>query len=141
VRFFLLTMLTILLAWGAWTILRDPAETTSHLGPPPEDMAPEEDPDAIDGETRRARLTTGTLVVTVRTPDGSVPADARAGYRYGGEDRWRRVNRTGEARFTDAPLGLLEVQAQAPGYTSGSQQYTVMAGVRADVVLLLRRSE
>jgi hypothetical protein len=131
----LIVLLTAMLAWAVWTFFRDPApQPTSGVPEPIEDEAEE----AVDPATAKADLTTGTIVVTVRTPEGTVPKDAWAGYRYAGEDRLRPVNRGGSAQFTDAPLGQVTAVARAPGYVEQTQRRAVIAGVRQDVVLVLR---
>lgn len=129
-RIFALLAVTCLLAWGLWTFLGDPRTSRQQAEDLPE-------PAERGPVARRASSTTGTLVVRVRTPAGPVPRGARAGYLYAGEPRLKPVGPTGEARFTDAPLGPLTVVARAPGFGEVSQRRSVQAGVRTDVVLIL----
>lgn len=138
-RLLLLSALTCGLALALWNLLGGEGEggpePTAQIAPVVEE---EPDPDEETPASRRARLTTGTLVVSVRAPDGKVPRGAVAGYRYAGEDRVRQIDASGEVRFTDAPLGTLTVVARAPGYQEGLQQHPLQAGLRADVLVMLR---
>ena len=135
-RSFFLLLVTAALAWGLWTLLGSAEERPFPVEAPPEEPPVPEEADTT--AARRARLTTGTLVVTVQTPKGEVPPGAVAGYRFAGEDRLRRPNREGQVRFTDAPLGPLSVVARAPGFVEAEQRRPLLAGVRLDVVLVLR---
>ncbi len=139
-RIVLLTLVTAVLAWSVWTFLSDPqAETPDEPAPPPVEPAPVSPED--ERANSRARLTTGTLVVTVRDAKGGVPEKAKAGYRHAGEDRVRFVNKQGQVRFTDAPLGTLTVLARAPGFKADEQKKPMTAGVPADVYFVLRPEE
>lgn len=137
-RLVLLTLLTAVLAWGVWTFLGDSDEHVPEEPPvvePP--RTPPPDPEN-ERAVNRAKLTTSTLVITVRDPKGKVPQGATAGYRYAGEDRLRLVNAQGKVRFTDAPLGTVTIVAKAPGFRADDQRHPLQAGVRSDVIFVLR---
>lgn len=139
-RIVLLVLVTAVLAWGVWSFFTEPqAEAPQEPDPAtiePTPLTPED-----ERANSRARLTSATLVVTVRDAKGAVPPRAQAGYRHGGEDRLRYVNKEGRVRFTDAPLGTLTVIARAPGFQAGEQERPMTAGVPADVFFVLRPAE
>jgi hypothetical protein len=116
---------------------------------PPAADAPVEVP-APDSQTPAVRpaptLSTGTLVVRVRTADGApLPEDAEAGYVAGRDPRLRRVTE-GIARYSDvalapgAPQTRIEALARAPGYFPASAEVYVRPGEPAEVVITLQRS-
>jgi hypothetical protein len=82
--------------------------------------------------------TTGTLIIRVRTPDSmALPSDTKAGYVDGGERRLRPAARDGTFRFSDAPLGRIEVVATAEGYRDGTSVAVVQALVPTEVLVTL----
>jgi hypothetical protein len=80
---------------------------------------------------------TGTLVVRVRAPDGSVPPGAEVGYVQDGERRLALADAVGKATFSDAPVGRLQVVARAPGFQEASQTRELMAGIQLEVLLFV----
>lgn len=121
-------LLALLLAGGLWLLLQ------------PRRIEPAAEPisRADDGAEPWMRLKTGTLLVRVRAPDGSVPLDAEAGYKTDRGERLRAAQPPrGEAEFTDAPLGELVVMARAPGYLPVSRPARLEPGTREELVLLL----
>jgi hypothetical protein len=109
-------------------------------GGPPEPAEPSEKakPTSDEGDPRRPTPTTGTLIIRVRTPDAvPLPAGARAGYVAGTVRRLRPAAADGTFRFSDAPLGKLEVVAEAEGYRAGSTVAVVQALVPAEVLVTL----
>ena len=133
-RAFWILLIALALGWGLWTLLG--TEDPSPYDPlPPSGPAPSETPAA--GVSAPVAQTTGVLTVTVRTPDGDPPEGTEAGYRFGDGERVQPVDRRGQVRFTDAPLGDLVVVAHAKGYRTGTQRRYLTAGVPTDVVLVL----
>ena len=132
------TVLLVLVACGAGYLwLGEPG------APPPTAPSPEVDrppPPPPPSETRtRPLATTGTLRIRVSTEDGKdLPADARAGYaKYGGPPRMRSHDGDGTFLFTDAPVGEIEVIAEAKGYRETRQRVVVQPGVPAETVLVV----
>ena len=87
--------------------------------------------------------TTGTLVIRLKMSDGSeVPAGAKAGYqRLGGPLRMRAPSPDGTFRFSDAPVGPLEVVAEAKGWRPAKTIVNLDPGVPAETVLTLTPAE
>ena len=80
----------------------------------------------------------GTLVVRVRTEDGSpLPPGTQAGYLVGRMERVRSAADDGTFRFADAPLGDVELIAKADGYRLGSGRARVVAGLSTEAVVVL----
>lgn len=109
--------------------------------PPPRVAAPEADaipasPPPPEGPPRVVP-TTGTLVIRVTTEDGTaIPAGAKAGYtRPGGASRLRGPGPDGTIRFTDAPVGELDLIAEAEGYKRGTARVVIVPGVAAEAVV------
>lgn len=144
-RIVLLTLLTLVLAWGIWQLVGDdeslPAFDETIEG------APEEGPDPrITASDERVyepgtMPTTTRLTITVTSFSGHVPAGARAGYVYGGRERLREVDERGQVTFTDAPLGMVEIVARAPGFERGSQRRYLNAGLPSEVPMALKLEE
>ena len=102
------------------------AETTGT--PPP--RPPE--PDRVPNSTR------GTLIIRVRTPDSMpLPPGTRAGYVEGLERRMRPPAGDGTFRFTDAPVGKLDVIAEAEGYRPGTSVAIVTPQVPTEISVTL----
>ena len=103
--------------------------------------APEPDPVPVVPmePTRPPPPTTGTLVIRVKTGDGSaLPAATKAGYqRPGGPLRMRAPSPDGTFRFSDAPVGELDVTAEANGYRTAKNTVTLDPGVPTETVLTL----
>jgi hypothetical protein len=94
--------------------------------------------DPIDDRVRPPARTTGKLVVRVVTDDGRpVPAETRAGYVRYGERRLRRAATDGTFPFADAPVGRLEVTAEAPGYVAPTATAVLTPGVPAEATIIL----
>jgi hypothetical protein len=81
---------------------------------------------------------TGVLVVRVRSSDGSaLPERTLAGFTLpGGGTRLKPVA-DGSVRFPDAPVGRLEVTAEAEGFAPTEASVVVLAGVPAEAVVVL----
>jgi hypothetical protein len=122
-------------AVGAYLLLRGEPAGTDVTEPPAGGSRPEDPP---GGERRLPLPTTGTLVIRVRTPDAvPLPANTRAGYVDAGQRRLRAVASDGTFRFSDAPLGKLEIVAEAEGYRPGSGVAVVQPLVPAEIVVTL----
>ena len=111
-------------------------------GAPPRPPTPEPDPTppAIpSGPPRPPPPTTATLVIRVKMSDGSaVPAGAKAGYqRPGGPLKLRPPSPDGTFRFSDAPVGYLDVVAEANGYRTAKNTVNLDPGVPTETVLTL----
>lgn len=125
-------LLSLLLAGGlAWVLLREKTPRRAPPAPSRDDLArvQEEDPHLL--------LQTGTLVIRVRAPDGSVPEGAEVGYVHDGYRRTVYAGEDGRRPFADAPLGTLEVFGHAPGYPEVTQTRVLIPGVREEIVLEL----
>lgn len=131
-----LILLILALSWGLWHLLGTSADDAYDPLPPP---PPEETtPKASAGPVYQ---TTGVLTVTVRTAEGAAPLGTEAGYRWGEGERVKPVDRRGQVRFTDAPLGDLVIVAHADGYEDGTQRRFLSSGVPTDVVLTLEAKD
>lgn len=130
----LILILTVALAWALWSWLGTEEEWTPDALP--EDTAPEVSQPAPPPGTG-VQLTTGVLTITVRTSHGAAPPEATAGYLRGYGERVRTVDENGQVRFSDAPLGEINLVAHAPGYEDGEQRRYISAGVPVDVVIVL----
>jgi hypothetical protein len=129
-------LVALVLGGVAWLWIGKPG------APPPAAPSPELDrpppPPASEIRTRPP-ATTGTLVIRVSPSDGKdLPEAARAGYaKYGGPPRMRTRGSDGSFRFTDAPVGPVEVMADVPGYREAKGQVVVQAGVPSETVLVV----
>ena len=95
-------------------------------------------PESADAGQRIPMPTTGTLIIRVRTPDATpLPHDTRAGYLTGSDRRMRPAAGDGTFRFSDAPLGRIEVVATADGYREGTGVAMVQPLVPAEVLVTL----
>ena len=130
-RTLFLIALTLVLAYGVWTLFGDDAETPTPL---PEETRPKEPPPPA-GTTPVPH--TVTLVLTVRTSSNTLPKGTVAGYRWGGDDRVRPVDARGRLVFTDVPTGKVTLIARAPGYEEVEQQRYLTGGVPTDAILTL----
>jgi hypothetical protein len=113
------------------------------------DPAADEPPEPVAGEATspgkpRPAITTGTLLLRVRTSDGRpLPKDAHAGYVVGREPRLREVSSEGVVRFSDVALvpdaaqTRIEAVAKAPGYLSARAEILVAPNVPAEALLTL----
>jgi hypothetical protein len=123
---------------AAWLWVSDRRGTDRVKAPPlDEGTAPVEPP-------KRPEPTTGTLRIRVRTEDGTpVPPGTRAGFlRPGGTPRMRLAGGDGTFLFTDAPVGLVDLVAEADGWRTARGQVSVVPGVDAgETVLTLQRPE
>lgn len=105
-------------------------------GPPTDQTGAAVDP--IDAPTRVVERTTGKLVIRVVTSDGAaLPAETRAGYVRYGERRMRRAAADGTFPFADAPVGRLEVTAEAPGYLAETVVTVLTPGVPSEATVSL----
>jgi hypothetical protein len=133
VRFLLLAVLAAGLTWAALTLWAGgpggapPAEPEA-AEPAPESMLP----------SRTGVRGAGTVTLRVAAPDRSVPAGARVGYRYRGEDLWFPVNEAGWRRLIDVPLVELTFLADAPGHERVEVTKRLVPGVPDEMVLMLR---
>lgn len=142
-RIALLVLLTAALAWGVWMLVGT-TDTADSDGISLDDEAPAEGPDPrITASDERAYApgtmpTTTRLTITVTSFSGHVPEGARAGYVYGGREILRSADARGRVTFTDAPLGMVEIVARAPGFERGSQRRYLNAGLATDVPMALK---
>lgn len=137
----LLVLITLALAWGVWHVLGDDEAVPSFTE---EEGPPDEGPDPrITASDERAYApgtmpTTTRLTITVTSISGHVPHKARAGYVYGGREVLRAVNARGQVTINDAPLGMVEIVARAPGFERGSQRRYLNAGLASEVPMVLK---
>jgi hypothetical protein len=125
-------LLVVLLAGGLWAWLG--TRPTAPPAPDEEGAAPR---DGTEAPLPPAPVT-GSLVVRVRTSDGSpLPAGTQAGYTRFGSPRLRSAAPDGTFPFSDAPTGRIEVTAQAPGWTVEDVTVTLVPGVPAEAVVTL----
>ncbi len=112
-------------------------------GPPVRGPTPEQDaaPAPASSNPRvpvEALPTTGTLVVRLVVSDGSaVPPEARAGYERFGARRLRPAGADGTYRFTDVPVGPLEIVAETPGRKPARAPFHLVPGVPGETILVL----
>ena len=143
-RVVVLALITLALAWGVWQLVGDEESLPSF---PQDEGPPEEGPDPrITASDERVYApgtmpTTTRLTITVTSFSGHVPEGARAGYVYGGREILRKVNERGQVTFTDAPLGMVEIIARAPGFERGSQRRYLNAGLSSEVPMALKLEE
>lgn|GEM_PF-3080425 len=105
-------------------------------GPAPDQTGAAHDP-AADPE-RPPERTTGKLVIRVVTTDGKpLPAATLAGYVRYGERRMRRAATDGSFPFADAPVGRLDITAEAPGYLAETVATVLTPGVPAEATVSL----
>ncbi len=105
-------------------------------GPAPDQTGAAQDP-AADPE-RTPERTTGKLVIRVVTIDGKpLPAATTAGYVRYGERRMRRAATDGTFPFADAPVGRLDLTAEAPGYLAQTVAAVLTPGVPAEATVSL----
>ena len=82
---------------------------------------------------------TGTLVVRLRLPEGKeLPSKAEAGYRRFGQKRVRSPGSDGTFRFSDVPVGIVEAIAEVEGYESDTVTVTLVSGMPAEALIVLR---
>ena len=78
------------------------------------------------------------LLIRLRTSDGrEVPGDAQAGYIRFGTPRLRKPAKDGTFPFTDAPVGRLDVTAQAAGWVADTVPVNLVPGVAAEAIVTL----
>jgi len=140
-RLVVLSLLTLALAWGLWHVLGD-EESVPALFPEEQDQPEGPDPRITASDERvyapGTMPTTTTLKITVTSFSGHVPVQSRAGYVYGGREHLRDVNERGQVTFTDAPLGIVEIIARAPGFERGAQRRYLNAGLTTEVTMALK---
>ena len=131
-RWFNVLLLVLLLVGAlAFLLLGDTSRT---VGPRPE----QEPVVPVPQEPLRPEPLTGMLVIRLRTADGTeIPRDAQAGYVRFGTPRLRKPARDGTFPFTDAPVGRLEVTAEAAGWVADTVPVTLVPGVAAEAVVTL----
>ena len=104
---------------------------------PEQDVAPEP-PKAAEPDAIPAAATTATLVLRVRVPEGlSLPKGAEAGYRRFGNERRRALGADGTVRFTDVPVGLIDLVAEAEGFRGEPVPYSVQPNQPNEHVIVL----
>ena len=137
----LLVLITLALAWGVWHVFGDEDVIPSIED---EEGTPTEGPDPrITASDERVYApgtmpTTTRLTIRVTSISGHVPHAAKAGYIYGGREVLRDVDERGQVTFTDAPLGMVEIIARAPGFERGSQRRYLNAGLASEVPMVLK---
>ena len=132
-RWWNVTLLGLLVAGAAGLLLL--GDGSRNVGPR---AAQEETAQPSSQEVLRPVPLTGTLLIRLKTADGTpVPDDARAGYVRFGTPRLRPPAKDGTFRFTDAPVGRLDVTAEAKGWISDTVAVTLIGGVAAEAVVTL----
>jgi len=132
VRWFNVLLLVLLLVGGAALVLL--GDGSRAVGPRPEQEATAPGPE----EALRPEPLTGMLLIRLRTSDGrEVPKDAQAGYVRFGTPRLRKPAKDGTFPFTDAPVGRLDVTAQAAGWVAETVTVNLVPGVAAEAVITL----
>lgn len=140
----LLVLLPLLLAFGVHLILRTPDVVTEP--PPAEPEQPVvlpgglDDPEAARRHQIRARLTSGTLLIRVKTPTGELPLGTEVGYYERGEIRWLYADEQGKRIINSAPLGMVRTAARAPGFPKQERLVMVQKGLPAESLIHLRPS-
>jgi hypothetical protein len=125
-------LLVVLLGGALW----------AWLGTRPDRPPVPEEPGVADATPAEAPIppapVTGSLMIRVRTADGAPPpAGTQAGYARFGSLRLRTAAPDGTFPFSDAPVGRLDVTAQAPGWTAETVTVTLVPGVPAEAVVTL----
>lgn len=130
-----LLLLLLLLIGGslAWLFLGGPDRRRDRGG----SREPLHEEEPLAPEDRHLLINTGTLVVRVTTPDGSVPPGAEVGYVWRGRTRWLYAGEDGRRAFADAPLGHLMIVARAVGYDEARAPRELLAGVPSAVHLVV----
>ena len=130
----LFLVLLLLVAGGLiWLFLGDARRTR----PPSASEALSQEQEVLAPEDRHLLKSTGTLMVRVTAPDGSVPPGAEVGYAWRGQTRWLYAGEDGRRAFADAPLGRLMVVARAEGYEEARTPRELLAGVPSEVHLVI----
>lgn len=94
--------------------------------------------DPVSDPVRAQERTTGKLVIRVVTEDGRpLPTNTRAGYVRYGDRRLRFAATDGTFPFADAPVGRLEVTAEAPGYLAPAVTAVLTPGVPTEATIVL----
>lgn len=94
--------------------------------------------DPVNDPVRAQERTTGKLVIRVVTEDGRpLPSNTRAGYVRYGDRRLRFAATDGTFPFADAPVGRLEVTAEAPGYLAPAVTAVLTPGVPTEATIVL----
>lgn len=94
--------------------------------------------DPVDDRPVATERTSGKLVVRVVTEDGRpLPKGTRAGYVRYGDRRLRFAAADGTFPFADAPVGRLEVTAEAPGYLAPTVTAVLTPGVPTEATVIL----
>ncbi|MBL9087560.1 MAG: hypothetical protein JNM10_10490 [Planctomycetia bacterium] len=94
--------------------------------------------ESVDDRARPQERTTGKLVIRVLTEDGRpLPPGTRAGYVRYGDRRLRAAATDGTFPFADAPVGRLEVTAEAPGYLAPAVTAVLTPGVPTEATIVL----
>ncbi len=134
-RTLLLILLPAAAAFGIWQYFDDGAPEAEREDRPRVERDSPNDPRAY----ARGRIRYGTLIVSVQTREGTIPEGIEVGYFEPYRDAPRLVyaDRNGRRTFTDAPLGEIEVIAQAPGYKRAKRKAVLQAGIQESVKLFL----
>ena len=92
----------------------------------------------VDDRDRPPERVTGKLVLRVVTEDGRpLPKETRAGYVRYGDRRLRLAAADGTFPFADAPVGRIEVTAEAPGYLAPAVTAVLTPGVPTETTIVL----
>jgi len=136
VRTLLLILLPAAAAFGIWQYFDDGAPDQSRQDG---ERGVEREAPGDAHAYARGSIRYGTLMVTVQTPDGGIPEGIEVGYFEPFRDNPRLVyaDRNGKRTFTDAPLGKIDVIAQAPGYKRAKRACILQAGITESVKLFL----
>ncbi|MFO0932578.1 MAG: carboxypeptidase-like regulatory domain-containing protein [Planctomycetota bacterium] len=94
--------------------------------------------DPVSDRPQVPERSSGKLVLRVVTEDGRpLPKGTRAGYVRYGDRRLRLAAADGTFPFADAPVGRLEVTAEAPGYLAPAVTAVLTPGVPTEATIVL----
>jgi hypothetical protein len=126
-----LVLVLLVLGGGLWWVF-------ASKSPRPPAVEEEGIPAPSPASPLPATPVTGSLVIRVRTADGSpLPAGTEAGYFRFGDLRSRVAAQDGTFPFSDAPVGRLDVTAKAPGWSGDTVPVSLVPGVPAEAIVTL----
>lgn len=133
----LATLGLLLLAGGMVYALRPDAPEPPDLGTEPTSRrSATTEPDEVI-----VRREVGTMIVRVANEAGEVPPGTEVGYEALQRQVWVRPEPDGTRVFTNVPIGIVYVQARAPGHIALRQRRDLPPGVADEALLVLRRAE
>ncbi len=106
--------------------------------PLPEQEEAPEPPSSVPTAPIPPSAATAPLVIRVRVPgDGALPAGMQAGYRRFGNRRVRPAAADGTFRFSDAPIGAIDLVVEAEGYRAAPATIQVEPNQTNEAVVVL----